>query len=72
MYKRNEFLNELINVYNTKQKEYSLNYQIKANIEINHFDLTQKKQIINSKINAQINEFNELIQIFRSKEEPNK
>ena len=72
MYKRNEFLNELINVYKTKQKECSLIYQMKANIEINHFDLTEKKQIINAKINAQIKEFNELIKIFRSKEEPNK
>jgi hypothetical protein len=71
MYKRNEFLNELINVYKTKQKECSLNFQMKANIKINHFDLTEKKQIINAKINAQINEFKELIKIFKSKEEPN-
>ncbi len=45
---------------------------MKANIEINHFDLTQKMQNINSKFNAQIREINEIIKIFNSKEEPNK
>ncbi len=45
---------------------------MKANIQINHFDLAQKMQNINSKFNAQIKEINEVIKIFKSKEEPNK
>ena len=52
MYKKNDFVKELINIYRKKQSESSLNYQFKANIEINHFDLFQKMKNINTKINA--------------------
>ena len=72
IFKKNEFIKELINIYKKNQSESTLNYQMKANIEINHFDLTQKMQNINSKFNAQIREINEIIKIFKSKEEPNK
>ena len=72
IYKKNEILKELINVYKKKQSECSLNYQIKANVEINHFDFSQKKQIISNQINAQINAIEDLIKMFKAKDAPNK
>ncbi len=72
IYKKNEILKELINVYKKKQSECSLNYQIKANVEINHFDFSQNKQIIGTQVNAQINAIKDLIKMFKAKEAPNK
>ena len=45
---------------------------MKANIEINRFDLSQKNKNICNKINAQIKEINDLINLFKTKEEHNK
>ena len=67
--KKNEFMKEVINIYKTKKSETSLNYQMKANIEINRFDLSQTNKNICTKINAQIKEINDLINLFKTKEE---
>ena len=41
-----------------KIKDSALNFQMKANIQVNHFDLGQIKPKINDKIKAQQNESN--------------
>ena len=73
MYKENmkkkiNFMNEIIIDYKNKLKENTLNYQMKANIIVNHFDLVEIKQIINDKINIQNEEANELIKLLKKNE----
>ncbi len=67
MTKKINFMNELVNDYKDKLKESALNFQMKANIEINHFDLTGIKPIINSKISEQNEEIIAFIQLLKSK-----
>ena len=45
---------------------------MKANIQVNHFDLGQIKPKITDKIKAQQNEINQFIKIFKAKYKPNK
>ena len=56
--KRIEFFNEIINFYKKKKKENDTNYQMKANIKNNSFDLTQIKFNIQNKFIEQIKEIN--------------
>ena len=51
-------MKELVNDYKKKIKDSALNFQMKANIQVNHFDLGQIKPKINDKIKAQQNESN--------------
>ena len=70
--KKIEFFNEIINFYKKKKKENDTNYQMKANIENNSFDLTQIKQNIQNKFIEQIKEMKEMIKLFKQKEEKKK
>ena len=74
MSKRNEFMKEIINIYKKKKSESSVNYQMKANIEINHFDLSQNNKNINisNKINSQIKEIKDILKFFKIEKENNK
>lgn len=72
MTKKIYFLEELVNDYKKKIKDSALNFQMKANIQVNHFDLGQIKPKITDKIKAQQNEINQIIKIFKAKYEPNK
>ena len=71
MNKRIEFMNEIINFYKTKKIESDINYQMKANIEENYFDLSQHTQKIFNNLNMQIDKINELDKILKKKEELN-
>ena len=62
------FINEIINFYKEKTKDCDINYQMKANIENNCFDLTETNQILMKKINSQIKIINELKNFFKIKE----
>ena len=69
MNKRIEFMNEIINFYKIKKIESDINYQMKANIEENYFDLSQNTQKIFNNLNMQIDKINELDKILKKKEE---
>ena len=69
MTKKINFMNEIVNDYKNKIKNSALNYQMKANIQVNHFDLTEMKQKINNKINEQNKEINELIKLLKRRED---
>ena len=71
MNKRIEFMNEIINFYKTKKIESDINYQMKANIEENYFDLSQNTKNIFNNLNMQIDKINELDKILKKKEELN-
>ena len=66
--KRINFMNEIVIDYKNKLKVTALNYQMKANIIINNFDLLEIKQKINDKISKQNKEVNELIKILKRNE----
>ena len=74
LYKQNitkkiNFMNEIVNDYKNKIKNSALNYQMKANIQVNHFDLTEMKQKINNKISEQNKEINEFIKLLKRRED---
>ena len=69
MTKKINFMNEIVNDYKNKIKNSALNYQMKANIQVNHFDLTEMKQKINNKISEQNKEINELIKLLKRRED---
>ena len=69
MIKKINFMNEIINDYKNKIKQSAVNYQMKANIQVNHFDLTEIKQKINNKISEQNKEINELIKLLKRRED---
>jgi len=63
--KRINFMNEIFNFYKRKKKVNDINYQMKANIENNHFNLLKTYQKLKININMQIKKINELIFLFR-------
>ena len=69
MTKKINFMKEIVSDYKNKIKKSELNYQMKANIQVNNFDLIEIKQKINKKISDQIKEINELIKLLKRKEE---
>ena len=70
MNKKIEFMKEIINFYKIKNSKSDLNYQMKANIEQNSFDLTETKQNISNKLNKQIKEINEIIKLIKQTKKP--
>ena len=72
MIKKINFIKELVTDYKNKLSKSALNYQMKANIKVNHFNLAQINQKINDKITSQIKEINKIIKLFKEKDEPNK
>ena len=62
-----EFNKEIINFYIKKINNNEFNYQMRANIENNSFDLSKIKEKIQQKINTQIKETNEMLMIFKNK-----
>ena len=71
MNKKIEFMKEIINFYKIKNNESDLNYQMKANIKRNSFDLTEIKQNISNKLYKQIKEINDMVNFIKQKREPN-
>ena len=69
MTKRINFMNEIVNDYKNKIKQSAVNYQMKANIQVNHFDLTEIKQQINNKISVVNKDTNELIKLLKRRED---
>ena len=61
--KKINFINEIINFYKIKKNESAINYQMKANIENNFFNLEQTKEIITYNLNIEQSEMNKLIQL---------
>ena len=66
--KKIKFMNEIFNFYKRKKSENDINYQMKSNIENNHFNLLETYKILKSNINMQINNMNELLFLFRKNE----
>ena len=64
--KKIKFMNEIINFYKTKKTECDCNFQMKANIINNYFDLSQTKIIIEKNLQTQIKEINNLITLMKS------
>ena len=58
--KKINFMNEIIEFYKKKKIESDINYQMKANIINNYFDLTEIKQIIQNSLNNQKKKINKL------------
>ena len=70
--KKINFINEIINFYKIKKNESAINYQMKANIENNFFNLEQTKEIITYNLNIEQSEMNKLIQLLNElQNEPN-
>ena len=61
-------MKDIINFYQFKETESDINFQMKANIENNHFDINKTNQIVTKKINLQINEINDLIKLLQKNE----
>ena len=59
--KKIQFIKEIINFYKIKKSECDINYQMKANIENNFFDLNEIKQNITNNFSMQIKEIFNLI-----------
>ena len=68
--KKIKFMNEIIIFYKNKKNENNINYQMKANIENNYFDLTQIKQNITNNLNTQT--INDLLIFLKKNEIKNK
>ncbi len=68
IFKKIEFMKDIINFYQFKETESDINFQMKANIENNHFDINKTNQIVTKKINLQINEINDLIKLLQKNE----
>ena len=66
--KKIKFMKEIINFYKIKKLEKKLNYQMRFNIENNHFNLTQIHTFIKYNFNVQEKEINKLIKYFKLKE----
>ena len=66
--KKIEFMNDLIEFYKIKKIECDINYQMKANIENNFFDLNQSKQKLTEFFYMQIKEIQNLITILKRNE----
>ena len=66
--KKLTFMKEIIDFYKRKKTESDINYQMKANIENNYFDLSQITQKIKNKLNNQTKEINELIELLKKNE----
>ena len=66
--KKINFMNEMLKIYKRKKNENDINYQMKANIENNHFNLSKFYQILKNNLDIQLIKINELINLFRKNE----
>ena len=69
--KKINFMNEIIYFYNEKKNNSDINYQMKANIQNNHFDYTQNYQKIINNLNNQIEEMKKLQNLLKTNENNN-
>ena len=66
--KRINFNLEIINFYKKKKNESDINYQMKANIQNNYFNLNEINKKIKYNLNTQTNEINKLINLIKMNE----
>ena len=69
IYKKINFMYTIINFYKRKKFDNDINYQMRANIENNCFNLNGINDKIKNNLNNQINEINELIKIIYNNED---
>ena len=74
LYKQNinkkiKFMKDIINFYKNKELQCDINFQMKANIQNNIFNLSEEKKLIANKLNEQIKEINEFINLIKTSEE---